>query len=98
MSNYSQVLSEIVDKNALKKKKIAKRSRLRKKVITRILSGKKKNISNGQFKRLARAVTRDELDQAHLLAARMMDLCQGPGKDLVSVQVKGETDKNNSSE
>jgi hypothetical protein len=90
MSNFSQVLTDIVDKNALTKGKLAKKSHLRKKQLSQILMGKKRFISNGDFKRLARAVTTDELDQAHLVAARMMDVCNGPGKELVSLHVKGD--------
>lgn len=93
MSNYSQVLTEIIDKNSLKKGKLAKRAHLRKKDISRILSGKKRLTTNGEFKRVAKAVTKDQLDQAHLVAARMMDVCTGPGKELVTVHVKGENSR-----
>ena len=88
MSKLSQALTGLMDKNALKKGKLAKKTNLGKKQLSRILSGKTRFVDDADFKRLAKAVTLDKIDQAHLIAARMLDVCNGPGKQLVSIHIK----------
>jgi hypothetical protein len=58
-------------------------------MISRLIKGDQKWVSPDDLEKLARGISSKREEQAALLLARLRDECQGPGKELIELGLRG---------
>lgn len=92
MSNLAEAIQRLMEKNEVRfAVELARRTGIEEATISRWRNGIQISISDEDLEKLARAITSDPKQQAELVAARMRDVCHGPGAELVSVQIEERT-------
>ena len=87
MSYLSTELASILARRKLKGVDLARRSGLSQSMVSRYLNGEQVYISDDDLEKLLIALTDDGNDRARIIAARMRDVCVGPGSEQIKIQI-----------
>ena len=90
MSYFSTALNRIAEKAGLKQADISRESGLTRSHVSRLFTGDQKAVYDQDLAALLRVFHRDPHDQAELIAARCLDVRNGPGAELVEISVKAQ--------
>lgn len=87
MSYLSTELASVLARRNLKAADLARRSGLSQSMVSRYLNGEQIYISDEDLEKLLIALTDEAQDRARIIAARMRDVCVGPGSELIRLQI-----------
>ncbi len=93
MSYFSTALKRIAERNALKQADLVRESGLTRSHVSRLFTGDQKLVYDSDFAAILRVFQRQPHDQAELIAARCMDVRNGPGAELVEITVKDRAER-----
>lgn len=93
MSYFSTALKRIAERNALKQADLVRESGLTRSHVSRLFTGDQKLVYDSDFAAILRVFKHDPRDQAELIAARCMDVRNGPGAELVEITVKDRAER-----
>jgi hypothetical protein len=87
MSYLSACLSQLMTQYGLKGADITRATGLDSATISRWLTGTQVSIRDEDIEKVAKAVSKKPEEQAMLIAARMKDVCKGPGSNLIEIRI-----------
>jgi transcriptional regulator with XRE-family HTH domain len=87
MSYFGTCLDELIKRKGIKAVDLARFSGVGAPMISRYRTGEQTWIDPQDLGKLARAISNDPREQAELLKARLLDECQGPGAELIRVEI-----------
>ena len=90
MSYFSTALKRITERNDIKQADIVRESGLTRSHVSRLFRGDQKLVYDTDMAALLRAFRSNPRDQAELVAARCMDVRNGPGAELVQIAIESE--------
>lgn len=89
MTNFATKLEEMLQRKKMKPVELARAAGLPPSTISRWLNLERASVSEKDLASAALALSNNPRDHAELLRARMLDLCRGPGSDLIEVSIDG---------
>jgi transcriptional regulator with XRE-family HTH domain len=89
MNQFTRKLAELMKLNQLRAAELSRATKIDQATISRWLNGVQDSITDDDLKNLAGHISPHAEERAQLIAARMRDVCNGPGSELIEVRIGG---------
>jgi len=89
VTNFATKLEELLARKKMKPVELARAAGLAPSTVSRWLNLERASVSEKDLTSAALALSSDHRDHAELLRARMLDLCRGPGSNLIEISIDG---------
>lgn len=90
MSYLAEEFENLLKENKLRPADVARTSGITEAAISRLRSGAQSYMSSEYLEKIAAAIGSSPMIHARLLRARMLDDCSGPGRDYITIEIRGE--------
>jgi hypothetical protein len=90
MSHLGIALQRVAQDNSRTQREIAQKTNLGTSHIHRVFSGAQKFVTDEDFAAIVAATANNTRERAEIVAARAKDVINGPGSELVEVNIKGK--------
>jgi transcriptional regulator with XRE-family HTH domain len=87
MSQLQKALVSLMERKRVNAAELSRITDVDRATISRWVNGSQLRMSDESLERIARALTDNPVEQAELIAARMLDIRTGPGSDLIAVTI-----------
>lgn len=88
MSYFGNALGDILEKKKISQTELSRLTELSQAHLSKLINGVQIWLSPEDLDAICTSVTNEKLEQAELIRAHLMDECNGPGSDLIDIQIK----------
>lgn len=96
MSFLATALTDLMARRGMKNVELANKTGIDPATITRWKNGEQVSITDEDLVKVAEALSDEPREQAEVVAARMKDVCLGPGSQLIELHISGSPEMRNS--